>query len=91
MGCGSVTHICTFLDFYKYLKNAKNSLEHLFLRVMRRPIRQNDRLDQENKKSLYDVAQNILITPLISLITLKWLKNDVRLDARDSKMRALTV
>ena len=86
-----MTHICTFLDFYKYLKNAKNSLERLFLRVRRCPIRQNDRLDQENKKSLYDVAQNILITPLISLITLKWLKNDVRLNAYDSKTKALTL
>ena len=44
MGYGSMTHISTFLIFHKYLKNDKNGLERLFLRVGRCPIRQNDRL-----------------------------------------------
>ena len=44
MGYGSMTHIYTFLDFDKYLKNDKSGLERLFLRVGRCPICQNDRL-----------------------------------------------
>ena len=44
MGCRSMTHICTFLDFDKYLRNDKNGLERLFLRVRRCPGCQNDRL-----------------------------------------------
>ena len=46
MGYGSMTHICTFLVFHKYLKNDKNGLECLFSRVRRCPIRQNDRLNE---------------------------------------------
>ena len=46
MGCRSMTHIRTFLDFDKYLRNDKNGLERLFLRVRRCPRYQNDRLDE---------------------------------------------
>ena len=42
MGYGSRTHIYTFLDFDKYLKNDKSGLERLFSRVGRCPIQQND-------------------------------------------------
>ena len=46
MGCGSVTHIRTFLDFDKYLKKNENGVERLFSRVRRCPGCQNDRLTE---------------------------------------------
>ena len=51
MGYGSMTHIYTFLVFDKYLNNDKSGLGRLFSRVGRCPIRQNDRLDEDNKKA----------------------------------------